>query len=150
LVPADHPMMLGLLAQREALRQSLAGGAKLARAPAEVQPAGTPEQRDRVRRPPRVILLTDRHCFSSCLLGVRLFRALGAEHVGEETRANTRYSDLRTVELPSGLSNFSTMQSFSTWLPMQIGPYSPALRFDGDLADDAAVQAWVRQVVTRP
>ncbi len=79
-----------------------------------------------------MILLTDRHCFSSCLLGVRLFRALGAEHVGEETRANTRYSDLRTIELPSGLSNFSTMQSFSTWLPMEIGPYSPHLRFDGE------------------
>jgi hypothetical protein len=150
LVSADHPMMLGLLAQREALRQSLASGAPLARAPAEVQRAEAPEQRDRVRRPPRVILLTDRHCFSSCLLGVRLFRALGAEHVGEETRANTRYSDLRTIDLPSGLSNFSTMQSFSTWLPIELGPYSPALRFDGDLVDDAAVQAWVSEVLRRP
>jgi hypothetical protein len=146
---AEHPIMLGLLAQREALRRALATGAPLARAPADVQRGAIKEGSDRVRRPPRVILVTDRHCFSSCLLGVRLFRALGAEHVGEETRANTRYSDLRTVDLPSGLSNFSTMQSFSTWLPREIGPYAPALSFDGDLVDDAAVQAWVSRLVNR-
>lgn len=149
-LPAEHPIVLGLVAQREALRQSLASGASLARAPADVQRDARGEKRDRVRRPPRVILLTDRQCFSSCLLGVRLFRALGAEHVGEETRANTRYSDLRTVELPSGLSNFSTMQSFSTWLPIDLGPYAPVLRFEWDLTDDSAVQAWVRDLVTRP
>lgn len=144
---ADHPLALGLIAQRDALREAIASGAPLARAPAEVHPGGLVERRDRVRRPPRVILLTDRHCFSSCLLGVRLFRALGAEHVGEETRANTRYSDVRTVELPSGLSNFSTMQSFSSWLPVEIGPYAPSKRFEGDLVDDAAVQAWVSDLL---
>jgi hypothetical protein len=94
-----------------------------------------------------VIRLTDRHCFSSCLLGVRLFRALDAEHVGDETRANTRYSDLRTVDLPSGLSNFATMQSFSTWSPMAIGPFTPTVRYDGDLVDDAAAQAWVSSLL---
>ncbi|HLL58728.1 MAG TPA: hypothetical protein VK391_02425 [Allosphingosinicella sp.] len=147
--PADHPLRLGLLAQREALRKALASGAAFARAPAEVHRGGREDLQDRVRRPPRVILVTDRHCFSSCLLGVRLFRALGAEHVGEETRANTRYSDLRTVELPSGLSNFATMQSFSTWLPMEIGPYTPARQFEGDLFNDTAVQAWVSGLVRR-
>jgi len=150
LASAEHPMTLGLAAQREAVRQSIARGAPLARAPAEVQPGASAERRDGVRRPPRVIIVTDRHCFSSCLLGVRLFRALGAEHVGDETRANTRYSDLRTVDLPSGLSNFSTMQSFSTWLPIEIGPYQPVMRFDGDMADDAAVQAWVGNLLRPP
>ena len=157
-LPPEHPGMLGMIAQRDALRGALASGAPIARAPAEVRRSGTIDRPDRVRRPPRVILVTDGHCFSSCLLGVRLFRALGAEHVGEETRANTRYSDLRTVTLPSGLSNFSTMQSFSTWLPIEVGPFAPSVRFDGDFADDAAVQAWVtgllrrsdRQVTPRP
>ncbi len=147
--PPDHPVLLGMIAQRDALRQALANGAPLARAPAQVHRGGAADRRDRVRRPPRVIVVTDRHCFSSCLLGVRLFRSLGAEHVGEETRANTRYSDLRTVDLPSGLSNFSTMQSFSTWLPMAIGPYAPTRRFEGNLVDDAAVQAWVSGLVSR-
>jgi hypothetical protein len=147
LAGAEHPLMLGLLAQREALRQSLASGSSLARAPAEVHPDAAGLQRDPVARAPRVILLTDRHCFSSCLLGVRLFRALGAEHVGDETRANTRYSDLRTVDLPSGLSNFATMQSFSTWSPMAIGPFTPTVRYDGDLVDDAAAQAWVSSLL---
>jgi hypothetical protein len=149
LASPEDPMALGLVAQREALRRSLAAGVPLARAPASVQLGAGARQRDAVKRPPRVILLTDRHCFSSCLLAVRLFRTLGAEHAGEATRANTRYSDLRTVDLPSGLSNFSTMQSFSTWLPREVGPYAPSEQFDGDLADDAAVQTWVGTLLAR-
>jgi hypothetical protein len=143
----EHPILLGLHAQREALREAVSSGSSLARAPAEVRRGQTKDQPDSVRRPPQVILISDRHCFSSCLLGVQVFRALGALHVGEETRANTRYSDLRTVELPSGLSNFSTMQSFSTWLPKEVGPFEPTRRFGGNLADDATVQAWVSDLV---
>lgn len=148
LAPAEHPIARGLAAQRDALLKTLASGAPVARGPAEVGVTGAVAKPDPVGRPPRVILVTDGHCFSSCLLGVRLFRNLGAEHVGQATRANTRYSDLRTIDLPSGLSQFSTMQSFSTWLPMQIGPYAPASAYDGDLVDDAAVQAWVRRLLT--
>jgi hypothetical protein len=147
LFPAEHPGMLGLIAQRDAVSKALASGAPTVRALAEVRLKGSASRPDRVEKPPRVILVTDRHCFSSCILGVRLFRALGAEHVGEETRANTRYSDLRGAELPSGLSNFFTLQSFSTWLPIAIGPYAPTQSFEGNLSDDAAVQAWVRNLV---
>lgn len=138
----DHPAVIGMAAQREEVRRALAAGQPLARAPAQIRGAS------RVAipggRPPRVVLLTDRRCFSSCLMGVRLFRALGATHAGEETDANTRYSDLRTVDLPSGLSTFSTLQSYSTYSPMHFGPYTPSVRFAGDLNDDAAVQEWVR------
>jgi hypothetical protein len=94
-----------------------------------------------------VILITDRRCFSSCLIGAWLFRKLGATHGGEETDTNTRYSDLRTIDLPSGLSTFSTLQSYSTYSPMQFGPYSPTIPFTGDLDDDAAVREWVRTIV---
>lgn len=140
----SHPAVLGMTAQRDEVRRALASGEPLAWAPAQVgaaEPAAGPA------RPPRVILITDRRCFSSCLMGVWLFRALGATHAGEETDANTRYSDLRTIDLPSGLSTFSSLQSYSTYSPMRFGPYTPTIRFAGDLGDDSAVQDWVRRTV---
>ena len=142
----DHPGVRAVLAQRDEMRRALAAGEPLARAPAQVE-AGAPEAASPTTRPPRVVLLTDRWCFSSCLQGVWLFRALGAIHVGEETDANTRYSELRTIDLPSGLSTFSTLQSYSTYAPMRFGPYVPSIRFMGDLSDDAAIKDWVRTAV---
>jgi hypothetical protein len=139
----EHPLALGMAAQRDAVRRALATGAKIARAPAEVGTAPAAPAEAGPRRPPRVILITDRFCFSSCLVGAHLFRKLGARHVGEETHTNTRYSDLRRIDLPSGLSTFSTMQSYSTYAPMRFGPYAPTVTFSGDLGDDAAVQEWV-------
>jgi hypothetical protein len=32
---------------------------------------------------------------------------------------------------------------------MAIGPYAPTRRFEGNLVDDAAVQAWVSGLVSR-
>lgn len=150
LLPHSHPLALGLMAQREAVQRALAGGQPLARAPAELGGAGTSDRTAVAGGPPRVIVVTDRYCFSSCVLGVYLFRKLGALHVGEETSANTRYSDLRTIELPSGLSNFSTLQSYSTYLPREIGPFVPAVPLEGDLADDAAVQVRLNAVLRNP
>lgn len=130
------------------MQRALAAGQPLARAPAEVGGAATRHAEAVAARPPRVVVITDNYCFSSCLLGVHLFHKLGALHVGEETSANTRYSDLRTVELPSGLSNFSTLQSFSTYSPWDIGPFVPAVVMTGDLADDGSVQARVSAILS--
>lgn len=44
---------------------------------------------------PRVVLITDRFGFSSCLIAVDLFRRLGALHVGEETDRDTWYAEVR-------------------------------------------------------
>jgi hypothetical protein len=102
-----------------------------------------------VKKPLRVIVVTDRYCFSSCLTGLHLFRQLGAVHVGEETNANTHYSNMTTVELPSGLSTFSTLQAYMPALPRQLGPYVPAVPLRIDLADDTALQGSGRQLLAR-
>ena len=145
--PAD-PGLLGLQAQREALAKALATGTPIARAPIDSYVSGRPPT-DIVKKPPRVIVVTDRYCFSSCLTGLHLFRQLGAVHVGEETNANTHYSNMVTVELPSGLSTFSTLQAYMPALPRQLGPYFPAVPLRVDLADDGALQQSVRQLLAR-
>lgn len=146
---SDHPLALGMAAQRDSIKAALAAGSALAEAPAAVGVQAAMRKRDFVKRPPRVILVTDRHCFSSCLQAARLFRELGAIHVGQETRANTRYSNAITTDLPSGLSNFSSLQAYWIYVPMKLGPYKPTSILAVDLADDRAVEAEVSRLLAR-
>ena len=90
----------------------------------------------------RLILLTDRACFSSCLIAANLFRRLGALHVGEATDMSTRYMEVREIVLPSGLRTFSTLQKVALGLG-DFGPYEPAVVYPGQLHEDEKVKAWV-------
>lgn len=96
----------------------------------------------------RLILLTDNSCFSSCLNVTKQFRELGALHVGQTTDANTHYMEVREDKLPSGLSYFSTLQAVAPSEPRQIGPFEPTQPFAGDIADTAAVEAWVLELTS--
>jgi hypothetical protein len=91
----------------------------------------------------RLILITDNICFSSCLIVTKDFRELGALHVGQTTDSNTHYTENREELMPSGLSKFSTQQGMAPSEPMQYGPFVPSVRFDGDIADTAALERWV-------
>jgi hypothetical protein len=91
----------------------------------------------------RLILLTDSLCFSSCLSVTDDFRTLGAFHVGQTTDAATHYVDVREQYLPSGYSMFSTLESVDPSSASEVGPFDPALTYDGDIADTAALEAWV-------
>jgi hypothetical protein len=136
---ADHPLALGMTAQRDSIRAALAQGRSLAEAPAAVGPQAALRNRDSVKKPPRVILVTDRICFSSCLQAARLFRELGAIHVGQE-RART--PAIRTRSPPNCLracrtsaafrpigptcrcgSGRTRRRSFSTWSWPTIAPW---------------------------
>jgi hypothetical protein len=143
----DHPLALGMAAQRDAVKAALAAGKPLAEGPAVIDANAASRKRDRVGRPPRVVLVTDRICFSSCLMAARLFRDLGATHVGQETSANTHYSNAITKELPSGLSNFQSLQAYWTYVPRQLGPYTPTIPFHVDFADDKAVEEEVGKLL---
>jgi hypothetical protein len=90
----------------------------------------------------RLILLTDRACFSSCLIAAALFRRLGALHVGESTDMSTRYMEIRETVLPSGLRTFSTLQKVAVGLG-DFGPYQPQLVYPAALADTDKVKDWV-------
>lgn len=91
----------------------------------------------------RMVILTDAACFSSCLLVTQEFRRLGALHVGDATDAATRYMEVREALLPSGISYASTLQKVAMAAPRQIGPFVPARPYQGDIADTAALEAWV-------
>ncbi|HET6971352.1 MAG TPA: hypothetical protein VFH92_09520, partial [Phenylobacterium sp.] len=97
----------------------------------------------------QVFVLTDAVCFSSCLQAVEFFRNLGAVQLGQPTGADTHYSEYRQITLPSGLSTFSTLAAMIPAAPRNIGPYTPRDAYDGDIADTAAVEAWVRDLVSR-
>jgi hypothetical protein len=90
----------------------------------------------------KLVLLTDRACFSSCLIATDLFRKLGALHVGEATDMSTRYMEIRDIVLPSGLRTFSTLQKVAVGLG-DFGPYEPKLVYPGSLSEDEKVKAWV-------
>lgn len=90
----------------------------------------------------RLVVVTDRYCFSSCLMAVDMFRRVGAMQVGEATDVSTRYMEVRTVSLPSGLRNFSTLMKLARGAS-DFGPYTPDRIYGGDLSDTAAVKAWV-------
>ena len=89
-----------------------------------------------------LILLTDRACFSSCLIAANLFRNLGALHVGEATDMSTRYMEVREIVLPSGLRTFSTLQKVALGIG-DFGPYEPTVVYPGPLHEDDRVKAWV-------
>jgi len=91
----------------------------------------------------RLILLTDNLCFSACLSVVGDFLALGAFQVGQTTDAATRFVDVREQYLPSGYSLFSVLQSVHPEIPYQVGPFTPALTYNGDIADTAALEKWI-------
>ncbi len=63
-----------------------------------------------------VYILTDFRCGSACLNAVDLWKTLGAVQIGRETNADTVYMELHEAALPS------------------------------DMADEPALQAWVREL----
>jgi hypothetical protein len=94
----------------------------------------------------RLVLVTDRSCFSSCLVATDLFRRLGALHVGEATDVSTRYMEVRQEVLPSGIRTFSTLQKVALGLE-DFGPYEPAIIYPGDLAKTVELQEWVEELL---
>ena len=143
----------GESAQRIGWASEIVEGMTAARA------AGQPYFRDMAApRPPRaeappapqlvagkVYVLTDPVCASACLDAVDLWKTAGAIQIGRETSADTVYMDVRSTDLPSGLTRLTL--PMKVWRGRARGnnePHSPAHVFDGDMGDDAALRAWVR------
>lgn len=90
----------------------------------------------------RLVLVTDRACFSSCLIATDTFRRLGALHIGEATDRSTRYMEVREEVLPSGLRTFSTLMKLALGAG-DFGPYMPDVPYPGAMHDSDALKAWV-------
>lgn len=139
----------GWAGQAEGLRQALTTGQRFYPAlPACASKSGVapppppPERLAPSMMRGRLVLVTDRYCFSSCLIATEQFRQLGALHVGETTDAATRYMEVREIRLPSGLRTFSTLQKVAIG-SSDYGPFAPAIVYPGALSDSAALKAWV-------
>jgi hypothetical protein len=126
----------------QAKGQALSGPLTCARA------KGAPKDRAASLLQGRLVLITDNLCFSSCLVVTNEFRKLGALHVGQTTDANTHYTEVREELLPSGLSNFSTLQAVSPSDPPRYGPFAPAIPYGGDIADTRALEQWVLKTLS--
>lgn len=96
----------------------------------------------------RMIVLTNSVCFSSCINVVEYFKKLGATLVGQMTGADTHFSEVREIVLPSGLSTFSTLQAIMPDAPRTVGPFAPDVPYDGDISDTAALEKWTAQLAT--
>ena len=89
-------------------------------------------------------LLTDSACGSACLDTVDLWTALGAIPVGRTTNADSDYMEVRSKALPSGLGEFSVPMKVYSGRPRGSGvAVEPVHRFTGDMADTAALEAWI-------
>lgn len=96
----------------------------------------------------KLVLVTDAHCASACLDFADLVRSVPhAMHARASTSADTRYMDIAVEPLPSGAKLALPLK---VWRHRPRGgnePLHPQFPFDGDIADTAAVQAWVEQAV---
>jgi hypothetical protein len=98
----------------------------------------------------RFILITDNVCFSSCLDVTDMLLRLGVLHVGQTTDACTHYTEVREELLPSGMSWFSTLEAVAMEMPAKLGPFAPAVPYDGDIRDTAALEQWIVELAARP
>jgi hypothetical protein len=69
-------------------------------------------------------------------------------HVGETTDSTTSYLEVRAVVLPSGLAAASKLMAITSG-PPQVGPFVPARKFAGDIADTAAVEQWIARLAPK-
>lgn len=119
-----------------------AQGRALTGAPRCASPPKPPVRHPSLARAP-IVLLTDAACFSSCIQMAQFFRDLGATQVGQITGADSHYSEYRDIVLPSGLSSASTLMGLMPDAPPRLGPYAPLYPYAGDMADAAALEAWI-------
>lgn len=106
---------------------------------------------ERVRRfSGRLVLVTDAYCMSACLDFVSAaLRIPGIVHVGSPTGTDTQYTDVGSMALsPTVMFGFPLKVWKNHGRQDKEGrPYVPQFVFDGNLADTAAVQAWVLDTI---
>jgi hypothetical protein len=94
---------------------------------------------------PPVYLLTDALCVSACLDFVDLMlRVEGVIQVGRATSGDTRYLEVRTEQLPSGIAQLSLPAAAHRGRQRQDNEiHVPTVVWEGNIADTAALEAWI-------
>ncbi|THD50700.1 S41 family peptidase [Phenylobacterium sp.] len=100
----------------------------------------------------QVFVLTDYGCLSACISFVdELRRIPGVQQVGRETGVDSRSGTPLNYPLPSGNGELTVPSLVRE--DRERGdniPWRPDVRYDGDIADTAAVLAWIRTLPARP
>ncbi len=100
----------------------------------------------------RVFVLTDYGCASACISFVdELKRIPGVQQVGRETGVDSRSGTPLAYPLPSGNGQLTVPSLVRE--DRERGdnvPWRPDVRYDGDIADTAAVLAWIQTLPLRP
>jgi hypothetical protein len=129
------------------LRAAYAAGTPLWREP-DLAPPALPAGTTPAARTGPTFLLVDGRCASACLDTVDLWTALGAKVIGRTTGADSSYMEVRTATVPSGLADYAVpMKVYSGRARGSGVPVQPVHRFNGDMGDMAALEAWVRSLL---
>jgi len=92
----------------------------------------------------RIVVLTDARCTSSALDLVEAVREdPRGLHIGQETNADTRYTDVTTANLPSGLRMLVPLKVWNWSPPRDRVALRPHHAFGGDIRDTSSVQTWL-------
>ncbi|MFN0062828.1 MAG: S41 family peptidase [Myxococcaceae bacterium] len=134
----------------ERVRRGLAAHESLVREPPELVPAELSKEASSSYSG-RVFFVTDGRCFSACLDFADVLLAFPkVVHVGQTTDADTLYMEVRTQELPSGISRLG--------LPMKVYrgrsrghnvPLIPSHRYEGDISDTGSLETWLSTVLEK-
>jgi hypothetical protein len=150
---ADHPSAAFKEDMAPRLRGALARGEPWVEQPggAALTPALVRDLRIATKRfRGQLVVLTDEACFSACLDFVDVLLLVpGAIHVGRTTGADTRYMDVGYFRIAPQVV---VQVPRKVWLGRPRGdnaPHVPAIVFDGDIGDDAAVRHWVVETIGR-
>lgn len=96
----------------------------------------------------KLILITDSYCNSACLDFVgEVVSIPGALHVGNTTDADTRYMDVGSAVLPSGLKMWTPLKFWVDRRRQDNVPYVPQIKYHQDINDTEALQTWVLQSI---
>lgn len=107
---------------------------------------------DIVRRPRqgRLVVVTDGWCASACLsLMDNLLSDPEVLHVGAETNADTRYTDIGFFPLSGGLQLAVPFKRVTRSLRTDNQPYVPRIIYPGDMSKDEELQEWVLRMARK-
>ncbi|USX27615.1 S41 family peptidase [Oxalobacteraceae bacterium OTU3CINTB1] len=134
------------------LEASLARGEPLARVDDTSKDDATALAAKVRRRPggPRVAAIIDRGCFSSCMNFVQQISSMSdTVLLGEPTIGYSPYGEIGRYELPSGQGALFVPSAIYTAFQATREPFVPAVRYDGNMADDDKLMKWVDATLTR-
>ncbi|WP_372380932.1 S41 family peptidase [Xanthomonas sp. NCPPB 1754] len=128
---------------------AIARGDKVLHAPINAYKVPMPKRRPVNPVKARVFVLTDYECKSACIGFVdELKRFPGVIQVGVETGVDSRTGSPKDALLPSGNGGIGVPYMTRDNRPRNDNePQKPAIEFDGNINDTAAVKSWLTQIV---